>query len=99
MTDEDKVPLDVSEHENLQAALLKSTTQIAGGKRHDLPPWAAEGSRHLLRLPRYRRHHRAQLRHGPDALITDPSLDVKTFAGLIDRFAEEVRNRLSSVGA
>lgn len=37
MADVDKVPFDVSEHENLQAALLGVfDSQIAGGKRYDL---------------------------------------------------------------
>ncbi|MGI6206716.1 MAG: PIG-L deacetylase family protein [Anaerolineae bacterium] len=102
MTDEDKVPLDVSEHENLQAALLGVyDSQIAGGKRYD-----------LATMGRRKAHATYFASHGIDVttglnfamdltpLITDPSLDVKTFVqGFIDRFAEEVRNRLSSVGA
>jgi LmbE family N-acetylglucosaminyl deacetylase len=37
MADADKVPMDLSEHENLQAALLGVfDSQIAGGKRYDL---------------------------------------------------------------
>ncbi len=37
LTDEDKVPFDVSPHENLQASLLGVfDSQIAGGKRYDL---------------------------------------------------------------
>ena len=37
MVDEDKVPLDLSQHENLQEALLGVfDSQIAGGKRYDL---------------------------------------------------------------
>jgi len=37
LVDSDKAPFDVSEHENLQAALLGVfDSQIAGGKRYDL---------------------------------------------------------------
>lgn len=102
MIDADKVPFDVSEHENLQAALLGVyDSQIAGGKRYDL----ATMGRRKANATYFASHGvdvSTGLNFGMDLtpLIVDPSLNVATYAqGFIDRFAQEVRNRLSSLGA
>ncbi len=101
MTDEDKVPLDVSAHENLQAALLGIfDSQICGGKRYD-----------LATLGRRKAHATYWATHGVDVatgltfamdmtpLIQDDSLSPAAFVqGLIDRFAAEVTGRLSKLG-
>jgi LmbE family N-acetylglucosaminyl deacetylase len=98
MTEPDQIPFDCSGHENLQAALLGVyDSQIAGGKRYDL---ATMG----------RRKDRATYfaAHGVDAttglnlgmdltpLIEKPEMDIAAYAqSFIDRFAQEVRQRLA----
>lgn len=100
MVDEDKILMDVSAHENLSAALLGvHDSQICGGKRYDL---AAAG----------RRHANATFfeSHGVDAsdslvfgidltpLLADSTLDpVEYVLGYINRFADEVRARISKM--
>jgi len=100
MTDEDKVPLDVSAHENLQAALLGIfDSQICGGKRYD-----------LATLGRRKAHATYWATHGVDVstgltfamdmtpLIRDDSLSPAAFVqGLIDRFAAEVTQRVAKL--
>jgi LmbE family N-acetylglucosaminyl deacetylase len=100
MADEDKVPLDVSAHENLAAALLGVfDSQICGGKRYD-----------LATLGRRRAHATYFASHGVDTatqlnfamdltpLIADPSLDISDFAQVyINRFADEVNARLGKL--
>lgn len=98
MQDGDKVVLNVQEHENLQAALLGVfDSQIAGGKRYD-----------LATMGRRRAHATYHESHGLDAttginfamdlspLVRDESLDPMSYTmGFIDRFAEEVKQRVS----
>ncbi|MCL6475433.1 MAG: PIG-L family deacetylase [Firmicutes bacterium] len=100
MADSDKVPMDVSAHENLAAALLGVfDSQICGGKRYD-----------LATLGRRRAHATYFESHGVDVstsliyamdltpLIRDPSLDVLSYVqGFIDRFAQDVRLRIEKV--
>jgi LmbE family N-acetylglucosaminyl deacetylase len=100
MADSDKVPMDVSAHENLAAALLGVfDSQICGGKRYDL---ATTGRR--------RAHATYFESHGVDVstsliyamdltpLIRDPSLDVLSYVqGFIDRFAQDVRSRIEKL--
>ncbi len=100
MIDADKVPFDVSAHENLQAALLGVfDSQIAGGKRYD-----------LATLGRRRAHATYFASHGVDAttglnfavdltpLLLDPTKDVLSFAQeLIQHFANEVTSRIKGV--
>jgi LmbE family N-acetylglucosaminyl deacetylase len=100
MADSDKVPMDVSAHENLAAALLGVfDSQICGGKRYDL---ATKGRR--------RAHATYFESHGVDVstsliyamdltpLIRDPSLDVLSYVqGFIDRFAQDVRSRIEKL--
>ena len=97
MLDEDKVVFDVSQHENLQAALLGVfDSQIAGGKRYD-----------LAALGRRRANATYYASHGVDVatglvyamdltpLVLDETMDVASYVrGYIDRFADEVLSRL-----
>jgi LmbE family N-acetylglucosaminyl deacetylase len=97
MADSDKVPMDVSAHENLAAALLGVfDSQICGGKRYD-----------LATMGRRRAHATYFESHGVDVstnliyamdltpLIKDPSLDEVSYVqGFIDRFAQDVRARI-----
>lgn len=97
MLDEDKVVFDVSEHENLQAALLGVfDSQIAGGKRYD-----------LAALGRRRANATYYASHGVDVatglvyamdltpLVQEETLDIAEYVrGYINRFAEEVLSRL-----
>lgn len=102
MTDEDKVPLDVSGHENLQAALLGVyDSQICGGKRYD-----------LATMGRRKAHATYFASHGVDTatglnfamdltpLINDTSLNpVSLVQRYIDHFAQEVSERLRKMGS
>lgn len=97
MMDTDKVVLNVEGHENLAAALLGVfDSQIAGGKRYD-----------LATMGRRRAHATYHESHGLDAttgisfamdltpLIRDASIDpVGYVEGLMDRFANEVKDRV-----
>lgn len=97
MLDTDKMVLDCSTHENLQAALLGVfDSQISGGKRYDL---ATLGRRRANAT-----YHSAQsvdaalgLAFAVDLtpLVNDPALDVRRYVqGFIDRFAQDVKDRL-----
>jgi len=100
MMDADKVTLDCSAHENLQAALLGIfDSQICGGKRYD-----------LATMGRRRAHATYFASHGVDVttgmnyamdltpLIADPSQDVTDFVlGFIQRFARDVADRLKAM--
>jgi LmbE family N-acetylglucosaminyl deacetylase len=101
MVDSAKVMMDVSEHENLQAALLGVfDSQIAGGKRYDL---ATMGRRRANAT--YFESHGVDLTtglsYGMDMtpLIKDISIDPCIFAEeLIKSFAREVTDRLKRIG-
>ena len=100
MLDSDKLPMDLTEHESLQAALLGVyDSQIAGGKRYD-----------LASLGRRKANATYFESHGVDAttglsyamdmtpLINDDGLDPAAFVTeLIDRFAQDVRQRLTKL--
>jgi LmbE family N-acetylglucosaminyl deacetylase len=100
MTDQDKVCLDVSPHENLAAALLGIyDSQVCGGKRYD-----------LATLGRRRAHATYQATHEVDIatgmifamnltpLIEDPSTDIAAYVQAhIDRFAQETAARLAKL--
>jgi len=100
MMDADKVALDCSAHENLQAALLGIfDSQICGGKRYD-----------LATMGRRRAHATYYASHGVDVstglnyamdltpLITDPSRNVTTFTlEFIQRFSQDVAARLKAM--
>jgi len=96
--DSDKVAFDVSEHENLQAALLGVfDSQIAGGKRYD-----------LATLGRRRANATYHASHGVDVttgtvfamdltpLILNPELrPAELIDGLIEGFHKDVGDRLA----
>jgi LmbE family N-acetylglucosaminyl deacetylase len=101
MIDADKVALDMSTHESLQAALLGVfDSQIAGGKRYDL---ATMGRRKANAT--YFESHSVDASTGVSwamdltPLIAQADSDVAAFVdGAIQRFAQEVVNRLKRVG-
>jgi len=98
LCDPDKVALDVQERESLGLALLGVfDSQITGGKRYD-----------LAELGRRRAHATYYRSHSLDAttalsfameltpLLKDASLDPLAYAGgFVDRFAAEVRDRIT----
>ena len=100
MVDSDKVALDLSPHENLQAALVGVfDSQICGGKRYDL---ATQGRR--------RAHATYHASHGTDEstslcyamdltpLVTDTGLDPWAHvSGYLERLAAEVQGRLATL--
>jgi LmbE family N-acetylglucosaminyl deacetylase len=101
MVDSDKVPLDLSKQENLQAALLGVfDSQISGGKRYD-----------LATLGRRRANATYFESHGVDVslglsyamdltpLVLDPNLAILSFIQEhITRFAQDVADRLKRLG-
>ncbi len=98
MIDEDKVVLDVSAHENLQAALLGIfDSQICGGKRYD-----------LASLGRRRANATYYATHGTDVatgltyamdltpLVNDPAQSPQAYLQeFVQRFTQEVHERLA----
>ena len=97
MTDSDKVIMDVSSHENLQAALLGVfDSQIVGGKRYDL----ASMSRRRANATYFESHGvdvTQGLSFGVDmtSLMSNVEIDPKVFIqDFIQRFANEVDNRI-----
>ncbi len=101
MTDADKVPFDLSAHENLQNALLGVfDSQIAGGKRYDL---ASMGRRKANAT--YFESHGTDLTQGLSfgmdltPLIQDDRLEITGFIQEhIARFARDVTDRLERMG-
>lgn len=98
LLDDDKVLLDVSEHENLQAALLGVfDSQIIGGKRYDL----ASMGRRRANATYFESHGVDQasgLTFAVDltALITDPSLSpLQMIQEYIHRFEQDVASRIT----
>ncbi len=98
MDDPDKVSLDVSEHENLQAALLGVfNSQIAGGKRYDL----ASMGRRRANATYFESHgvdSTTGLSYAMDMtpLIHDKNLDPVTFVQeLIQHFSSDVSGRIN----
>lgn len=102
MQDEDKVPMDLSARESLQFALLGVfDSQIAGGKRYDL----ASMGRRRANATYFESHgvdDSTGLSYGIDmtVLMNDPNLDFSTFiAAFIERFAQDVQNRIQRINA
>jgi len=102
MVDSEKIVMDVSEHQNLQAALLGVfDSQIAGGKRYD----AAALSRRLANATFFESHSVDKsngLIFGMDLtpLIQDPNLDVSSYIlEYIDHFSQDVASRIERLGA
>lgn len=98
LPDEDKVPFDVSPHENLQASLLGVfDSQIAGGKRYDL---ATMGRRkaHATYFASHGVDTATSLIFGMDLtpLIEDTSLNPFTYVQqYILKFASEIEQRIN----
>jgi LmbE family N-acetylglucosaminyl deacetylase len=99
LPDNEKVVLDVSARQNLQAALHGVyDSQIAGGKRYDL---AVQG-RHRANATLLESHAADKTEMAAFAmdltpLITDDTLDVIDYAiGSIRRFETDVRSRLAA---
>ncbi len=100
MLDEDKIGLDVSEHQNLATSLVSVfDSQVAGGKGYD-----------MATIGRRRAHATYYATHGVDvassmifamdltALVTDSSLDIKEFVcRYINRFAADVSRRIDKL--
>jgi LmbE family N-acetylglucosaminyl deacetylase len=101
MVDVDKVALDCSARENLQAALVGVfDSQISGGKRYDL---AAQGRRRANAT--YYQSHSTDVSTGMTfamdltPLIEDPARDVRAYVQeQIDRFARDVAERFARLG-
>ena len=99
LPDPEKVALDVSAHEGLAAALVGVfDSQVAGGKRYDL----ATLGRRRANATYYQSHEidmADQLWFAMDLspLVRDDTLDVISYVGdLLDRFGDDVRQRLES---
>lgn len=98
IVDEDKVPMDLSNGENLQMALLGVfDSQIAGGKRYDL----ASLGRRRANATYFESHgvdEAAMLSFGMDMspLMNEDGGDAADFLkGFIDRFSDEMMERLT----
>lgn len=101
LADADKVAFDLSQHENLQAALLGVfDSQIAGGKRYDL----ASLGRRRANATYFASHgvdESQLLSFGMDLtpLIDDPQVDIAAFIQAhIANFAQDVTDRLMRLG-
>src|SRR5512142_1119709 len=97
LLDSDKVAMDLTEHESLQAALLGVyDSQIAGGKRYDL----ASMGRRRANATYYEAHGvdvAAGLSYAMDMtpLMTDDQLDPLAFVeGLMQNFVHDVGGRI-----
>lgn len=100
MLDEDKVGLDVSEHQNLATSLISIfDSQVAGGKGYD-----------MATIGRRRAHATYYATHDVDVatsmifamdltpLVTEPLLDIQEFVcRYINRFAEDVSERIKKL--
>jgi len=100
MVDSDKTTFDLSQRENLQAALLGVyDSQISGGKRYDL----ASLARRRANATYFASHDvddAVGLSYAMDltALIADPELDIQNYVqDFIDRFAQDVEALITRV--
>jgi hypothetical protein len=100
MPDDDKITFDLSEQENLQAALLGVfNSQINGGKRYDLASLARRRANATF-LASHAVDDATSLSYAMDLtpLITNPDLDIHEYVqSYIDRFSEEVRKTITRV--
>jgi LmbE family N-acetylglucosaminyl deacetylase len=101
LLDEDKVPFDLSLHENLQSALLGIyDSQISGGKRYDL----ATMGRRRANATYFESHGVDTSRGLAFGMDLTPLIDGKATSANdliqahIDRFAKDVAERLKRVG-
>lgn len=100
MLDEDKTTFDLSEQENLQAALLGVyDSQISGGKRYDL----ASLARRRANATYFASHDvddATGLSYAMDLtpLVTNPNLDIREYVqNYIDLFAQEVNKTITHI--
>jgi len=99
MNDEDKVAFNLSDMEGVQMALIGVfDSQVSGGKRYDL---ATMGRRRAHAT--YHASHATDVATGMNfgmdltPLVTDPSLEIVEYVeSFINRFAEDVRERITS---
>jgi len=98
LIDDDKVPMDVSNHLDLQGALLTVfESQIIGGKRYDM----ASIGRRQANATFYQSHENDQSTHMVYAmdltpLIDHPEIGIEHFVSrYIDNLADDVRGRLN----
>jgi LmbE family N-acetylglucosaminyl deacetylase len=100
LVDSEKIVMDVSKRQSLQAALLGVfDSQICGGKRYDL----ATMGRRTANATFFASHSTDSatgLVFGMDLtpLIQNPELNIQDYAaGFIDHFAREVKDRIASL--
>jgi LmbE family N-acetylglucosaminyl deacetylase len=100
LNDEEKVVFDVEAHENLAVALVGVfDSQICGGKRYDL----ATMGRRRANATYFASHavdESTSIIYGIDLtpLIENDALEVRAYmAGFIDRFAQEVSDRITKL--
>ncbi len=97
LADDDKVLMDVSDHENLAAALNGVfDSQIAGGKRYDLATLGRRRANATF-LESHATDRATQLAFGIDLtpLVADESRDIVEYVcGFIDRFRTDVKQKL-----
>jgi LmbE family N-acetylglucosaminyl deacetylase len=100
MLDEDKVGLDVSEHQNLATSLVSVfDSQVAGGKGYDM----ATIGRRRAHATYYATHNidmATSMIYAMDltALAADPGLDIEEFVcRYINRFAADVSRRIEKL--
>ncbi len=98
MVDSDKVMMDLSDHENLQFALLGVfDSQIAGGKRYDL----ASMGRRRANATYFESHgvdDTTGLSYGMDMtpLMKDPRLTASEFVqGFVQRLSQDIQERVN----
>ncbi len=99
LPDADKVLMDVSGRDNLAAALNGVfDSQIAGGKRYDLATLGRRAANATF-FDSHATDHTTQLIFGLDLtpLVADEPIDIVDYTcGLISRFQQEVRNKLTA---
>jgi LmbE family N-acetylglucosaminyl deacetylase len=97
MVDDDKVPFDLSAHENLQAALLGvHDSQICGGKRYDLATMGRRKS-HATYFVAQGTDTTTGLSFGMDMtpLVVDANIDPALFIReIVQRFDQDINKRL-----
>ncbi len=100
MVDSDKTAFDLSQQENLQAALLGVyDLQISGGKRYDLASLARRRA-NATYFASHEVDNTTGMSYAMDltALIANPDLDIQAYVhGYIDRFAQDVKNLITRV--
>ena len=100
MVDSDKTAFDLSQQENLQAALLGVyDSQISGGKRYDLASLARRRA-NATYFASHEVDNTTGMSYAMDltALIANPDLDIQAYVhGYIDRFAQDVKNLITRV--